>query len=407
MGTILFMGILCAPVVRGMAQSTPPYPKSTYITNASFSNLTLHRDVVGNHYASGDQWGITWADDGHLYTGWGDGTGFGYRAGWRDRWTVYMGLARIQGSVPNFAGLNVWGGYKPESQNRALYHNKDPEAVNLKPANGLIFLNGKMYWYVSKKGGGSKDCLLWSSTDYGKTWVDHGPIFQENGKFCYTTVMQFGKNYTGVPAALGDYLYIYDGGTESRSNPHHDRTDMILARVPMDKLTQRSAYEFFNGTPASPSWTSSINKAKPVFHDDKGVNWLVNSVYNKWLGRYILVTKHSYGQDTIDSKGFGIFEAKQPWGPWRTIYYTDRVADAIPGVDRAISFTLTQKWMSNSGKNMWMVFSGRPSSPMYSYNLIEVKLDVVATEAQKVTFPNAIAVSPSEVLKSSNKMCTH
>lgn len=78
-----------------------------------------------------------------------------------------------------------------------------------------------------------------------------------------------------------------------------------------------------------------------------------------------------------------MFEAKQPWGPWRSIYYTDRVSDAILGMEWAISFRLTQKWMSNSGKSMWMVFSGRPSSLMYSLSLIEVKSDIVAITARR------------------------
>lgn len=221
-----------------------------------------------------------------------------------------------------------------------------------------------------------------SSADYGKTWENHGEIFQENGKFSYTGVIQFGRNYSGVPDSLGDYLYIYDGGCEDTSNPHFDRKDMLLARVPTDSLTNRSAYQFFNGTSGNASWTSNINKAIPVFHDDNGVNWLVQCVYNPGLERYILITKNSYNTDgeingpSIDSKGFGIFEGKQPWGPWQTIYYTEKVGNEIIGLDLAISFTTTQKWMSSNSEEMWIVFSGRPSSPMYSFNLIKVTFTV-------------------------------
>jgi hypothetical protein len=335
--------------------------------------------MIGNEYASGDQWAITWADDGYLYAGWGDGTGFGHRGRWRDQWSTYMGLARISGDPPdNHTGANVWGGFQPESRKEALYHNVETKPVNLKPAHGLIFLNGVMYWYAKEK----MDCLLMSSEDYGKTWKNHGAIFQENGKFSYTGVIQFGKNYSGVPDSLGDYLYIYDGGGGGTSNPHFDRKDMLLARVPTDSLADRSSYQFFNGTASNPSWTSDINKAIPIFHDDNGVNWLVQCVYNPGIDRYILITKNSYNVDgeingpSIDSKGFGIFEAKQPWGPWRTIYYTEKVGNEISGLDLAISFTTTQKWMSRNGEEMWIVFSGRPSSPMYSFNLIKAKLDV-------------------------------
>jgi hypothetical protein len=289
-----------------------------------------------------------------------------------------MGIARAEGSPPNHKASNIWGGYEPASQKDALYvHAKPRPKVDLKPAHGLLCVKGTLYAFASKKSGGSKDCLLWSSADHGRAWTDHGAIFREGGKFCYTGVIQFGKDYAGVPSPLGDHVYLLDGGTENRNNPHFNRTDMLLARVPTARLKDRKAYEFFAGTPRRPSWTHDLGKAKPVFRDANGVNWLVHSVYNPGLRRYFLVTKNRYVEaPKIESKGFGIFEAPQPWGPWRTVYYTERVGDTIKGLQSAISFTFTQKWMSSDGKEMWMVFSGRPSDPMYSFNLIKVNLSV-------------------------------
>jgi hypothetical protein len=52
------------------------------------------------------------------------------------------------------------------------------------------------------------------------------------------------------------------------------------------------------------------------------------------------------------------------------------VGNEIPGLELAISFTLTQKWMTRDGEEMWMVFSGRPSAPMYSFNLVKLTLTV-------------------------------
>ena len=89
------------------SHSAQPYSQSTCISGVTFGDLILDKDVNGPDYASGDQWAGTWADDGHMDMGWGDGTGFGHRGGWRDRWTSFMGLARVEGMPPNHQGTNV------------------------------------------------------------------------------------------------------------------------------------------------------------------------------------------------------------------------------------------------------------------------------------------------------------
>ena len=379
------------------------YPYSKYITDIQFSDLTLYK---GDHihdtlWASGDQWAITWADNGQLYAGWSDGTGFGYNPlkGWWDQWTTHLGLSQINGDPPDITGQNIWGGYEPLSLEGALYVHRDrPEGelyvhgdstlINLKSSSGLIFINGTFYWYVSEMSNPqvtekSIYCRLLSSNDYGKTWTDNGRIFQEEGgKFSYTGVVQFGPNYSGVPSSLNDYLYLFYGGSNDIKNPYFQRKEMLLARVHVDSLTFRNTYQFFNGTPKKPSWTKDIQDARPIFQDENEVSYLVQCVYNPGLERYIMTCKNSPnvnkeidGPD-LDSKGFGIFEAKQPWGPWKTVYYTKKVGNEIPGLTLAISLTLTPKWMSENGEEMWIVFAGRPSNPMYSFNLIKANLTV-------------------------------
>jgi hypothetical protein len=78
-----------------------PYPPSTLIEGISLG------DRIIDGVTSGDQWAPTWADDGHLYSGWGDGTGFGYRGGWNDRWTTYLGVPRVEGNPPNLIKLSL------------------------------------------------------------------------------------------------------------------------------------------------------------------------------------------------------------------------------------------------------------------------------------------------------------
>jgi len=360
------------PICQSVAYRGP-YPQSVYIPRMTFSDLILHKDVVGADYASGDQWAGTWADDGHLYMGWGDGTGFGHRGNWRDPATVFMGLARIEGTPPNHRGVNVWGGYNPESQTGALYVNRGQQHLNLKPADGLICLNGTMYWYAERKSDGRVDCQLLTSTNYGRTWKNHDRFFEENGKFAFTGIIQFCQNYSDAPGYLGDYLYMFDGGTKAESNPHYSRTDMLLARIPLDDLLNRRAVEFFDGIPGNPSWTSDISQAKAVFEDARGVNAHVSCTYSKALDRYLMLTMHS---NEGFKKGFGIFESDRPWGPWSTVYYTDNLDSFVPGLTKLINLSLPSKWISTDGKSMWMVFSGRPSDPFYSFNLIKLKLQL-------------------------------
>jgi len=361
-----------------------PYPDSNRMTEIRFSHQIL-RDPSGTGSVSGDQWAVTWSADGTLYTGWGDGTGFGYRGRWRDRWSTYMGLAAVSGD-PEVAvtGRNVWGGYEPLSQEGALYHNVDPKPEDLKPSHGLIAVGDRLFWYASEKraadgSAASRNCVLLSSSNGGRTWQDHGYIFEVGGPFSYVGVVQHGR---GQQAAPDGYVYLYDGGTEDEDNPHFHRTDLLLARVPVKQLAERGAYEFFAGSAEHPAWTTDISTAVPVFHDDNGVNWLVHAVYNPGADRYLLVTKNSINTDerisgpSIDSRGFGIFEGLAPWGPWHTVYYTNRVGQEIPGLDLVISLTLTPKWMSPKGDRMWIVYSGRPSRPHYSFNLIRADVTI-------------------------------
>lgn len=48
--------------------------------------------------------------------------------------------------------------------------------------------------------------------------------------------------------------------------------------------------------------------------------------------------------------------------------------ETIQGMTEGIFFVLPSKWISDGGKTMWMVFSGRPSDPFYSFNLIKLQL---------------------------------
>jgi hypothetical protein len=61
----------------------------------------------------------------------------------------------------------------------------------------------------------------------------------------------------------------------------------------LNRLLNRDAVGFFDGTSGRVSWTFDIERAKPVFRDSRGVNAHVSCTYNEALGRFFLVTMHT------------------------------------------------------------------------------------------------------------------
>jgi CubicO group peptidase (beta-lactamase class C family) len=352
-------------------QAHAPYPPSTFVEGITF------RERIIDGVTSGDQWATTWADDGHLYSAWGDGTGFGYRGDWNDRWTTYLGVPRVEGYPPNHKGRNIWGGYQPESDAPAYYRNRELDE-NLKPNSSLVCIDSVLYLYAVRRKAGTHGewslCRLLTSEDHARTWTDHGVLFEEpKGRFANVFTVQYGKDYTGIASFQGDYAYLY--GMENKNQKVNK--GLLLARCDKRRLKERDAYEFFSGTPEKPSWTEDLSKAKSVFHCDDGVSWWASCTYNNPLGRYILITTHPpFAGRFNDHKGFGMFESQRPWGPWKTLVYTRDVGNIIDGMTEGISYVLPSKWISDGGKTMWMVFAGRPSNPFYSFNLIKLRLQL-------------------------------
>ena len=74
--------------------------------------------------------------------------------------------------------------------------------------------------------------------------------------------------------------------------------------------------------------------------------------YGTGLKRYLLC-QILPGEDTRFEGGFGFHEAQEPWGPWKTLFHTEKW-DVGPGE----TCSVPTKWMSDDGKSIHMVFSG-------------------------------------------------
>jgi len=313
------------PIMEAFTQ--PPYPKSDLIESTSFGEPgTIIRQAHGS-----DNWPLTWGDDGDLYTAWGDGHGFAPGTEIK----LSLGLARVSGAPPDIKGVNL----RSERAERVGEGRFGPKA------SGILMVDGTLYlWLRNANFGGAHSQLGWSE-DHGETWRWADWKFTES--FGYPTFLNFGRNYSG---SRDDFVYIYSPDEASAYKP---ADQMVLARVPRDQLRQRSAYEFFAGfDPAGkPRWTVDISQRQAVFeHPARCYRSAVS--YNPGLQRYLWV-QIIPGNDTRYEGGFGIYEAPNPWGPWRTVYYTPRW-DVGPG--ETASFPT--KWISSDGRSAYLVFSG-------------------------------------------------
>jgi hypothetical protein len=86
----------------------------------------------------------------------------------------------------------------------------------------------------------------------------------------------------------------------------------VLARVPLNKVTDSSAYAYFCGAPAHPAWTSDPAQAADIeglsdFPTELSVSW------NPYLGGFLAVHSVSLGEKARLSL------APNPWGPYKTL----------------------------------------------------------------------------------------
>jgi hypothetical protein len=142
-----------------------------------------------------------------------------------------------------------------------------------------------------------------------------------------------------------------------------------LARVPKNRILDRTAYEFFAGLggQGQPTWTSDLAERRPVFEDANGVGWVVSVSYNAPLGRYLLATEH-----TRTTQGrLGLFDAPEPWGPWTTVSYAEEGAPFGAGhIDGSTFFwNFSNKWLGAGGRPLVLVFTGIGSND--AWNTVE------------------------------------
>jgi CubicO group peptidase (beta-lactamase class C family) len=325
---VLFEPVLDAVIDRPKPSGAAPYPPSKAITGLAWApKETIIRKAKGS-----DNWPLTWADDDHQYTAYGDGWGFEPFVPKK----LGLGFARIEGGPADFQGVNV----------RSPTGEQSGDGARAKKASGILCVAGVLYLWTRNAGNAQ---LAWSK-DYGQTW--RWADWKFTTSFGCPTFLNFGKDYAGARDA---WVYVYSPDAASAYQPA-DR--MVLARVPKGNITERLAYEFFTGLDEErrPLWSKEVADRGAVF-THPGRCYRSGITFNAGLQRYLWVQilPGTEGQkaDTRFEGGFAVYDAPEPWGPWTTVYFTEKW-DVGPG--ETASFPT--KWMSADGRSLRLVFSG-------------------------------------------------
>jgi hypothetical protein len=323
-------GIMVLILSLAVFSATAPYPASPVISSITFDMSTVKTQASGS-----DNWVITWADDGHQYTSWGDGGGFG---GSR----VSFGVGRVTGTKDSYSGTNLWTGSGK--------------------SYGMLGVGSNLYMWrcgTASNNSAFTNQDLWISTNHGSNWTKTSVNFDNSGMFAIT-LCNFGKGYAG---ARDNYVYMYAPEVKNSGSWNVQKPGEIsLLRVPKDQITQKSAYEFFAGlSNGNPTWTSSVSNRQPVFKDQ--INGVMRTAvnYNAGLKRYFLITQQVDRMQTGNGH-IGIYDAPEPWGPWTTVLLANAWQVGINGKlqtgSKTVYWNFSNKWTSSDGKNFVLVYTG-------------------------------------------------
>jgi len=255
-------------------------------------SLWVEGDPIWPFLSQGDLWMNTWADDGNLYSGWGDGEGVERHGFWTD-----CGIARFAGSLPDI-----------DAEERCFFAPTAQPVVNDKPSS-LLFFGGRLYGQFHSPLGDPWIGYLAYSDDYGETWTRvgfyrEGGVQTENASpwtrdknsfFRCLFFINMGQNYE---LNTDGYVYGLGIGTEWAW-----LKGVRLARVKKEDILTYASYEYWTGeTDGEPQWSSSESDALPLPElrtSDQG-----SAMFHPGIGRFLFLTS------------MNLFDSPQPWGPW-------------------------------------------------------------------------------------------
>jgi hypothetical protein len=214
---------------------------------------------------------------------------------------------------------------------------------------------------------------LYLSSDHGVNWksVDvefNRENFLKSKGFFAPTFLQFGKDYDG---ARDHYVYIYAPEVKDNQWEVQRPGEITLMRVPIQKITDQSGFEFFCGLDhfGNPTWTRNIAEHKPVFTDPENGVMRTSVSFNKGLGRYILMTQQISRFRSLGGR-IGIYDAPEPWGPWTTVEFNDPWIMGLQTGKKTVFWNFSNKWLSEDDEEFVLVYTGKGSD---SWGTVEGK----------------------------------
>ena len=349
------LGLLLGLVLLGACNQGGSGGGGRVILGVEFDAATIRNAAPGNAVSApeSDNWPITWSADGHQYTAFGDGRGFGTGNALR----ASLGVARIEGGPDDYSAFDQ---FKTGDEAGGF----DGGSV------GILALGTDLYLFRSGTGSGAaafNQSELYVSTDggfdFGFTGVRwEAADFPGGVGFFSPSFLQFGRGYSG---ARDGFVYIYaNERTTSVGNDEWNvqRPGLIsLLRVPRVSVEVQNAYEYFAGLDADgdPVWSSDLADREPVFRDDANGIMRTSVSFNSGLRRYLLITQQG-SRFRAEGYRIGIYEAPEPWGPWTRILLDDprNLGPGLNTGEKTVFWNFSNKWSSDGGRAFVLVYTG-------------------------------------------------
>jgi hypothetical protein len=393
----MFAALMMPAILAGSSPAVEP-------PAAKIVGLRRLDETVARLGGNGDNWHMSWTADDRMVAGLCDGDAqpwpnVPHRA-------FNSRLISIRGVPPQLEFGDV-SGY-PE-----LLVGPGPRYVSRYYGFGILALDGAIYQFLStpdrpfdtkKPHPRFIGAKLIYSPDNGATWHNQdgrAPVrwevwedrskknmafFEEPGDaFSLLTVLQMGQNYEHNEDG---YVYVYapNGNSEGTMN------QLVMFRVPKDRILERDAYEFFvaRRPDGIAEWSRDIAERGVVHTFPAGwvntqihpYSWHPSVVYYKPLGVYLMANwgmgTGAHGMWFGKPSYLGFWTAAHPWGPWTQIHEEKEWMPAGDRNARAYQPQIAPKWIAPDGRSFWLVWTDFQvvdgKRPYYAFNTQKVEL---------------------------------